>query len=245
MEIRFVVTKEERKVLVKAIGAILGCSPAYKGAPSFAFEVQNYTIDRYGTLIFNEYASAEDVQHLLAELTIQGFVYEGTGNFSESSSSIKDAEASADTNAHDKLAIEVPIDGFTSTAVNNLERLVLGKAELIMQAIGADALPIERFEGLLRFPWFPITASGVEVDAYSRFIHALCEMAKKQKRVTMKQKERNGEDSDKFRFRCFLLRLGFVGDDTKPARKILLSKLSGNSSFKSGDHKSRGVMADV
>lgn len=34
---------------------------------------------------------------------------------------------------------------------------------------------------------------------------------------------------------CFLLNLGFIGDDYKVARKILLSRLDGNCSFKSGN----------
>jgi hypothetical protein len=32
----------------------------------------------------------------------------------------------------------------------------------------------------------------------------------------------------------FLIRLGFVGDEYKTARKILLRNLSGNSAFKNG-----------
>jgi hypothetical protein len=34
--------------------------------------------------------------------------------------------------------------------------------------------------------------------------------------------------------RCFLLSLGFIGDEYKAARKILLSRLEGNSSWKGG-----------
>ena len=36
----------------------------------------------------------------------------------------------------------------------------------------------------------------------------------------------------KHTFRCFLLRLGFIGDDSKVARRILLQNLSGNSAFR-------------
>ena len=39
--------------------------------------------------------------------------------------------------------------------------------------------------------------------------------------------------------RIFLIRLGFVGDDYKKARKILLRNLSGNSSWKSGHRPNR------
>ena len=51
MEIRFNVTKDERKALVGAVGEIAGWKPIYKGAPSFAFAIANYIIDRYARLV--------------------------------------------------------------------------------------------------------------------------------------------------------------------------------------------------
>ena len=41
-------------------------------------------------------------------------------------------------------------------------------------------------------------------------------------------------DNDKYAFRCFLLRLGFIGDEYKIARKVLLRNLKGNSAFRYG-----------
>ena len=40
-----------------------------------------------------------------------------------------------------------------------------------------------------------------------------------------------------YAFRCFLLRLGFIGDEYKAVRKILLANLSGSSAFKNGSRK--------
>lgn len=57
----------------------------------------------------------------------------------------------------------------------------------------------------------------------------MAEMANKQKRVTAKEKP---AESDKYAFRCFLLRLGFIGDEHKVTRKILLRNLTGSSAFK-------------
>jgi len=56
-------------------------------------------------------------------------------------------------------------------------------------------------------------------------------MAKTQKRVTAKDKT---VDNDKYAFRCFLLRLGFIGAEYKADRKILLKNLTGSSAFKGG-----------
>ena len=83
MEIRFNREKEERKALVRAVGEILGVEPIYQRAPSLAYAVGDYTIDRCGTLIFDERVNAEDVQRLLAELSERGFVGEGTFDFTE------------------------------------------------------------------------------------------------------------------------------------------------------------------
>ena len=40
--------------------------------------------------------------------------------------------------------------------------------------------------------------------------------------------------NEKYEFRCFLLRLGFIGDDTKAQRKILMENLAGSAAFKAG-----------
>ena len=44
-------------------------------------------------------------------------------------------------------------------------------------------------------------------------------------------------DNEKYAFRCFLLRLGFIGNEYKSQRKILLRNLTGSSAFKSGSRK--------
>ena len=59
----------------------------------------------------------------------------------------------------------------------------------------------------------------------------LCEMARNQKRVNAAEKT---TDNEKYAFRCFLLRLGFIGAEYKAARKILLKNLSGSSAFRNG-----------
>jgi len=220
---RFNVTGAERKALVAAVSGIVGREAVYMKAPSFAFTVNNYTIDRNGTLVFDERVDRGDVRSLLAGLAERGFV-------SEDSLEAEDANAEVPAgDAPDKLTIEVAADGFTGIALDNLEKLVASKASLIKAAVGSSDLPIVREDGRLCFPWFTLGASPEDVHAYTQFIHALCDMAKKQRRVTAREKS---ADSEKFAFRCFLLRLGFIGDEYASARKILLRNLSGSGSFK-------------
>lgn len=83
----------------------------------------------------------------------------------------------------------------------------------------------------LFFPWFTLHDLEGEADAYTRFVAALCHMAQTTTRVTARERD---IENEKFTFRLFLIRLGFVGTEYKTARKILLRNLSGNSSWKSG-----------
>lgn len=80
MEIKFNVTKEERKAFITAISELTGWAAVYKGAPSFAYAVNNYIIDKNGILIYDGRTSAEDVQILLTELAERGFTFEGDIN---------------------------------------------------------------------------------------------------------------------------------------------------------------------
>ena len=233
MEIRFHVTGAERKALVEAVSALTLCGAVYKKAPSFAYVVQNYTIDKNGTLLWDERTDARDARQLLAGLAAQGFVSED---------SLGDAESKTpchEDDAPDRLSIAVPLEGFTETALDNLEKLVASKSTLIRKAIGADALPIQRESDRLCFSWFPPDAAPEEIHAYTQLVIALCDMAKKQKRVTAKEKAADSETSEKFAFRCFLLRLGFIGPEYASARKLLLQGLPGDSSFKAGKRKDR------
>ena len=126
------------------------------------------------------------------------------------------------------LMVEIPLD---KVAVGNLTKLLDAKGGLIKKALGVDTLPIEIQEDRVAFPWFPELPDADSVKAYTHFISALCEMSKNAKRVTVTEK---AVDNEKYAFRCFLLRLGFIGSEYKAERKILLKNLTGSSAFKDG-----------
>ena len=212
MNIEYNITGPERKVLAKTVSEILGCEVIYKGAPTFAYALNNYVIDKHGTLSCADDVSSEELDRLTAALKERGYEPE--------------LEAKAL-----EFAVEIPRDGSTDDVLENLRKIVTSKETLIRKAIGAEALPIEVGETTLRFPWFTLSGADSEADAYTRFIHALYEMAKTQKRVTAKARE---TENDKFTMRVFLIRLGFIGEEYKTARKILLQNLIGNSSWKNG-----------
>jgi len=216
MEFKFNVTGARRKELVLAISEILNTASEYQGPPTFAYIIGWFTVNKEGTLITSEINSDEELEQLLYELDRRGLQFE----------------------VPDELVIEMPKEGFTEAAIANLERLVKSKETLIKKALGADRLPIEQTEDRLRFPWFSGSLTAEEVSAYARFIGALCAMAKNQKRVTATEK---AYDNEKYAFRCFLLRLGFIGPEYKEERKILLYRLTGSAAFKNGQRSSEEV----
>ena len=222
MKIAYNLKGAERKNLVTAVSEIMGWEPVYKGAPTFAYAVNNIIIDKDSTVICE---SDEASSQLLQSLTERGFRAE-TAAESETEENIAPKENG------NKTAIEMPGDGFSDTAMANLENLVTSKGSLIKKALGVDSLPIERTESIVAFPWFTADITPEETDTYIKFIALLHGMAKNQKRVNTKE---NSTENEKFSFRVFLIRLGMVGDEYKSARKILLSKLSGNSAFLRGN----------
>jgi len=217
------VTGDRRKALVRAIGEVVGCEPVYQGAPSFAFAIGNYIVDRAGTLSWPEDTHNEESVRLVAALKERGYEAEVP-------------EEALIEECHG-LIIEVPREGFTDEALENLRKIIASKKVLIEKALGVDSLPFvdglpfDVGEDKLCFPWFVLHGIDGEVDAYNRLVHALCNMAKKQKRVTAKEQE---TENDKFSMRLFLVRLGFVGPEYAVARRILLRNLTGNSSWKNG-----------
>ena len=133
-----------------------------------------------------------------------------------------------------RLTVSLPRESFTDAALENLQKLVDAKAALIKKALAVESLPVEADAEKVSFPWFADGQDGDAAKAYTHFITALCDMARKQKRVTAKERS---ADNEKYAFRCFLLRLGFIGEEYKNERKVLLKNLSGNGSFKSGARK--------
>ena len=115
--------------------------------------------------------------------------------------------------------------------VSRLESLIESKESLIRKAIGADSLMVGEKDGKLDFPWFKTDASPEEIKAYMDFVTALCNKAKEAKRITAKDKP---VENEKYAFRCFLLRIGFIGDEYKTSRKILLRNFTGSSAWKGG-----------
>lgn len=84
-------------------------------------------------------------------------------------------------------------------------------------------------KGTVEFRLFNSTLEASEVKAYVQFVLALSNQALLHKKAVLKKTQ---SYNDKYLFRCFLLRLGLIGDEFKDCRQVLLSKLSGDSAWK-------------
>ena len=215
-EIRFTLESKQRPKLAQEIGNILGTAPHYERVPSCAYDIAGYRLDKEGVLHIPEGAE-ETAKDLILQLRERGFQ--------------DDAEVTKEMPVQqDKLTIAIPRESITDMALENLQKIIANKQTLFQRAFRTDSTEIEITEEKISFLWFPHTADSDEIAAYTQFISRLCDMARDAKRVSSKPIE---TDNDKYAFRCFLLRLGFIGKEYKTARKILLRNLTGNSAFRS------------
>lgn len=67
------VTGSERKRLAQALGEILLTEPVYMKAPTFAYVVSDYVIDKDGTISCPDSATPETVAEIISKLTDEGF----------------------------------------------------------------------------------------------------------------------------------------------------------------------------
>ena len=232
------VTGSDRKELVNLVAETIGSPAKYQGAPSFAYTIDFITIDRNGVLSFDDRADTGVIENLLEQLAAHGFNAELPETAPDSpdtaeNSEVEEVPGDEEITEHDEtvgLTIYLPKD---KANIDLLRQLVQGKSGLIKKALGLKNLPIEEDSDEIVFPWFA-DASGLspdEVKAYTAFISALCKLSANAKRVSMTEKP---VDNEKYAFRCFLLRLGFIGREHKITRKILLRNLEGSSAFKNG-----------
>jgi hypothetical protein len=225
MRINYNVTGAQRKELVKVISDTTGAKATYMKMPTCNYEIDCFTVTKDGALEFDDMADSEEVEKVLDAIAAAGFEPEPQEPAEPEPE--EDAEEAPETD-ETGLTVELPLD---KVAVGTLTNILEAKGTLIKKALGIDDLRFEIKEGRIAFPWFPELPEPDEVKAYTEFISLLCKLSKELKRASSTETPVTNE---KYAFRCFLLRLGFIGSEYKKERKILLQNLSGNSSWKNG-----------
>lgn len=208
MTIKFNRTGAERKKLVQAISEITGENAEYQYMPTCAYNIGKMVVDKEGTLHCENDWDEPTIQQLLEQLAKRGYHAE----------------------IDNRLTISIPREKLDEQTLANLDRILENKGTLIRHALQTDSLEYTVTESEVQFPWFTLEQPE-GADAYGRFLTALIDMAKNQKRINNKP---DTSDNEKYAFRCFLLRLGFIGTEFKSVRKVLLRHLTGSSAFRNG-----------
>jgi hypothetical protein len=240
----------ERKELVKLLGEHFGVIPKYMGVPSFAYQIKTregkvFTINREGKII-NEEGIEVEFERLL------------NGREEEiAKEEFRTEEAT------------LSMDGHTGVTLRNIVNMINSKQNLIKKALKLETdivtpefveginsvsiLTIEHFKasvediGIEKAPgiWFDFQKKTISFDFIRtfedtevaiQFVKALNESAKKLKQASPKPTE---TDNEKFTFRTWLVRLGFVGFEYKKAREVLLNNFKGNGAFRKGKPSSQ------
>lgn len=211
-KITYEIKGASRRELSQAISQVLNTKAVYKGVLSCAYEIGGLLLDREGSIILPHTMPSKEISDLVTSLKKRGFT---TTDYGE--------------DAFDGYEVAMPRDMFTDKALENLRKIVNAKGELIGKAIGTQDLRIIESDEKVSFPWYPKTEDSEEVNFCLQFTESLCKMAIERNRVTSEPKK---SENEKYDFRCFLLRLGFIGKEYKGFRKFMMRNLSGNAAFK-------------
>lgn len=204
---------QERKVIAAIIAEALGGQVRYAGAPGFAYEANGWTVDRDSMVHSPEIGLDEikSVRLVIDALNIAGLSAEGN------------------------MTIVLSLYGFGEANLENLKNMLASKETLLKKALSVDCdIEVSAENNEIAFPFWNATLNADEVQTNITLARQMAEQGKAQKRVLRTEKP---ADNEKYAFRCFLLRLGFIGDEFRTERRILLSRLSGNGAYRKGRAK--------
>lgn len=239
----------KRKDLVSELASLMGAESKYLGVPSCAYQIGNIKVLKDGNIELSEEATKDEKVALMTALSGLDLY---SPEYDELRKSVENEEQNAEqvetpsqeiiafeemaenteeTSAEeDTLCIQIP-DDFDDGSWQNLINLMIAKGELISKALGIDDAVVQKNDGVVSFPWVKGKITPIRIQATTELIFRMVKMAKKQKRINANEKHAVNE---KYAFRCFLLRLGFIGKDSKikAIRKELLKNLEGSSAFR-------------
>jgi len=247
------VTGRERKEAAGLIASHFETQAVYQGAPSFGYLITESTgrewrVDKTGAISFEGLAEDDLVQTFAVLKTLEESSLAAVG----------------------QAAITIATEGHSGPTLRNLVNILAGKQRLIAKAMGTDGQPIitqemvaainvvrlktvddfleaaasEASPGLvitkdtITFCWFAATLNPVAIQAYIKFAFAVNKMAMAQKHSSPHEKE---PENECYRFRVYLLRLGFIGKAYATSRKLFLDRLTGDASYRTDEQAREAV----
>lgn len=212
--IRFTPDTKARKHLAAVIAQTIDTTVAYAGAPSFAYHIGQARLDRDWCLYLPQTTNPAEI---IEAAVAAGF------------HPAPDSEPVG-------LTLVFPTTGWDEATAGKLQALLAAKSPLITKALGIPQAPmhVDEEAGRVVFAWFTTTPSPEVVEAVSHLIERMIAYAKTATRINPTP---TTVVNEKYAMRCWLLRLGMIGDDTKSARRTLLQRLDGNTAWKTPPEK--------
>ena len=230
--------KENRKELIHTLTEVLREKPRYCGAPSFAYQFSLCRVDRDASLHLPPTLVLQSAQSVVTLLNQRGFEAEIADEASESETPTEQPEGNSPAEQPEEVnpaeqfhTVYVPHERISGETLAKLEQVISSKATLLRKALGDSTLSITSTPNGYAFPWFQIESNEESRRAYATLVDKLIAFAQERTRVTASDRE---TDNPRYAFRCFLLRLGFIGAEYKCERAVLLRNLEGNGAFRSG-----------
>jgi len=260
MEIKFNIEKSERKTLMQKIAEMLKEDVHYLGAPTFAYEVAFFRMDKDGVLSFSDRSDTELVEQVLDGLADAGY------------ESVEDESTDTGCGFPLNASISFPLAEHTVQSITNLICMIHSRGSLLSKATGgnffadkslADAILEDKTfrsvnelityirewnesnppltgisfdDDKLIFDGFGTAKDADYVQTFMKLAGAMNSMAITQKRVQAKDVD---DSNEKYSLRVWLIRLGLNGKDCKADRNRLMTALSGNSAFRDEEARSR------
>lgn len=234
----------DRKEIVKILGEHFGVKPKYLGLPSLSFQITTaegeiFIIDSEGHI-----KDADGTEFKLESLLEDNKVDPAEENLSEELSLSMDGHTGVTLrnlvnmiNSKQSLikkALKIETDIVTSEfveGINNIKIVTIEDFKAALENIGIEKVHGIRFGFQEKNISFDFIRDFEDIEAAIQFAKALNENAKILKQSSPKPTE---TDNEKFTFRTFLVRIGFVGPGYKKAREVLLRNLEGNGAFRKG-----------
>jgi hypothetical protein len=242
------VTGLERKQIITVIANEFIEDVEYQGAPTFAYRTNSgWMIDRESVVTSPEISlnDKDNLRKVLTALKAAGATAVGDGTVTlpldgHNGNTLRNAInliwskqrlLKKSFNRQTDIVPESLVSAINAVPIDTLEEF----AEVVNNGIdqgtivGDSNLDFDLAEQTVSFSFLNSTLEYEEVLAFATFCEKLSKQAKQQKFSSTKQKE---AVNDKYAMRCFLLKLGFIGEAFKTERKIILQRLDGNAAFR-------------
>lgn len=254
----------DRKEMIRLLEAHSGAKVKYMGAPSFDYQItvrgETYRIAK--DCVMRDGDGNEIDFETLLQLTVEGMPEDNfsteeaetdtlieiavpmEGHTGQTLRNIVNMVYSKQEHLKKAFGIDTDIVSMEFVDAINTERIkTLEQFKDFSERIGTGKCPGISFdfdEKTIVFKFRIRSEESEKVEAGTKLVSLLCKSAKEQKHASFKP---SADDNMKFTMRVWLIRLGFVGDEYKEARKTMLKPLEGNGAFRNGKGAKEAVGA--